>query len=59
MQSIHITEYTGPEGYKLGELPAPVIEDVRDVLIKVHGASVNPIDVKVASGVMKGIVSHT
>jgi NADPH:quinone reductase-like Zn-dependent oxidoreductase len=58
MQSIHITEYTSPDGYKLGELPAPAIEDPRDVLVKVHAASVNPIDVKVANGAMKSIVSQ-
>lgn len=53
MQSIYINTYSEPNGYQLGELAKPVIEDDRDVLIKVHAGSVNPIDVKMASGVLK------
>jgi NADPH:quinone reductase-like Zn-dependent oxidoreductase len=53
MQSIHINTYSEPKGYQLGELAKPVIEDDRDVLIKVHAGSVNPVDVKMAKGVMK------
>lgn len=53
MQSYHINTYAEPKGYQLGELPKPVIEDDHDVLIKVHAGSVNPVDVKLASGILK------
>ncbi|KAH8698685.1 putative alcohol dehydrogenase [Talaromyces proteolyticus] len=53
MQSYHINTYSEPKGYQLGELPKPVIENDRDIIIKVHAGSVNPVDVKLASGVMK------
>lgn len=56
MHSINISKYTTPENYELGELPAPTVEDPKDVVIKVHAASVNPIDVKKASGVTKMVL---
>ncbi|GFG06162.1 2-methylene-furan-3-one reductase [Aspergillus udagawae] len=37
----------------LSELPKPEIQDPKGVLIKVHAASVNPIDVKKADGILK------
>lgn len=55
MQSYHINGYARPQGYELGQLPRPEIENATEVLIKVHAASVNPIDVKMASGALKMI----
>lgn len=57
MQSYHIKDYSNPSGYELGELPKPEIENANEVLIKVHAASVNPIDVKMASGATKIMTS--
>ncbi|OKL64467.1 hypothetical protein UA08_00997 [Talaromyces atroroseus] len=57
MQSYHINTYSTPQGYELGQLPRPEIENADEVLIKVHAASVNPIDVKMASGAAKMIIS--
>ncbi|EED21397.1 alcohol dehydrogenase, putative [Talaromyces stipitatus ATCC 10500] len=57
MQSYYINNYTPPQGYELGELPRPEIENVMEVLIKVHAASVNPIDVKMAGGATKMMTS--
>lgn len=53
MYSINISKYTTPENYELSELPAPTVEDPKDIIIKVHAASINPIDVKKASGASK------
>lgn len=53
MRSLNTTSYSAPSGYQVSDLPAPKISDPRDVLIKVHAASINPIDVKKASGMLK------
>jgi NADPH:quinone reductase-like Zn-dependent oxidoreductase len=53
MLSINIPAYSKPSGYQLSELPKPEIQDPKDVLIKVHAASINPIDVKKADGILK------
>ncbi|RHZ59239.1 NADP-dependent oxidoreductase [Aspergillus thermomutatus] len=53
MLSINIPTYAKPSGYELSELPKPQIQDPQDVLIKVNAASVNPIDVKKADGILK------
>ena len=53
MRSIHISRHTTPDQYELGEVPSLVVESPTDILIKVHAASINPIDVKKASGVTK------
>ena len=45
--------YTDPLGYQLSELPRPVVTEPTDVVIRVHAASVNPIDVKKAAGILK------
>lgn len=53
MLSLNTLTYSPPSGYQLSELPKPVLEDSNDVIIKVHAASINPIDVKRASGILK------
>jgi hypothetical protein len=53
MRAIALPEYCKPDKYDIGTLPTPVIGNPDDVLIKVHAASINPIDVKLASGVAK------
>ena len=57
MESYHITDYAQPQGYQFSQLPRPEIENAAEVLIKVHAASVNPIDVKMASGAVKMMTS--
>ncbi|KAL5337467.1 chaperonin 10-like protein [Aspergillus crustosus] len=56
MLSLNIPTYSRPSGYQLSDLPKPVLQDSHDVIIKVHAASINPIDVKKASGVLKMMV---
>ncbi|ETN40199.1 uncharacterized protein HMPREF1541_04475 [Cyphellophora europaea CBS 101466] len=53
MQCITAPRYTSPAAYELTTLPRPEVTDANDVLIQVHAASVNPIDVKKASGALK------
>ncbi|KAF7590655.1 hypothetical protein BBP40_002546 [Aspergillus hancockii] len=53
MLSLNTPAYSKPSGYILSELPKPGISDPKDVIIRVHAASVNPIDVKKADGVLK------
>ncbi|KAK6362352.1 hypothetical protein TWF730_006046 [Orbilia blumenaviensis] len=47
------TGYGRPSTYELGDLPKPTISTPDNVLIKVHAASLNPIDMRYAEGTMK------
>lgn len=53
MLSVCIPSYTKPPGYGLAKFTKPVVDGATDVVIKVHAASINPIDVKRADGLMK------
>ncbi|OQV01303.1 hypothetical protein CLAIMM_06684 [Cladophialophora immunda] len=53
MLCVTVPSYTDPSGYQLSELPRPAVTEPTDVVIRVHAASINPIDVKKASGVLK------
>lgn len=53
MLSLNTTHYSSPSEYRVSELPKPVLDNRDDVIVKVHAASINPIDVKKASGIMK------
>ncbi|KAL1875613.1 hypothetical protein Plec18167_005549 [Paecilomyces lecythidis] len=53
MLSVGVSSYSKPAEYQLLELPRPEITDPKDVIIKVHAASVNPVDLKKAEGVFK------
>lgn len=55
MKSLYLTEYTKPNAFHISSFPKPQINGPHDVLIKVHAASINPIDVKLASGMMASI----
>ncbi|KAF3915513.1 Zeta-crystallin [Orbilia brochopaga] len=50
------TGYGRPSTYKLGEQPKPTVSNPDEVLIKVHAASLNPIDMRYAEGTMKFII---
>jgi NADPH:quinone reductase-like Zn-dependent oxidoreductase len=56
MLSVTAPKYTAPSGYELSTLPRPSIVDATDILIKVHAASINPIDVKKADGAFSRII---
>lgn len=59
MLSINISKHATPQNYELSELPAPTVDDPNDIVIKVHAASVNPIDVKKASGASKMVLKDS
>ena len=52
MKAIRIHAYGGPEQLRLEEAPQPKAESGK-VLVRIHAASVNPIDFKLASGNMR------
>lgn len=56
MLSINIPKHTTPDQYELGEVPSLVVDRPTDILIKVQAASINPIDVKKASGATKAVL---
>jgi NADPH:quinone reductase-like Zn-dependent oxidoreductase len=49
MRAIALTKFCTPSEYNLGTLPVPKITKPDELLIRVHAASVNPADVKLAS----------
>ncbi|KAM3512392.1 hypothetical protein MY11210_003958 [Beauveria gryllotalpidicola] len=59
MLSITAPKYTKPDGYQRSEVAKPAVAQPTDVLIRVHAASINPIDVKKADGLMKMAVHDT
>jgi NADPH:quinone reductase-like Zn-dependent oxidoreductase len=59
MQSLTSPSYTSPANYTLSILSTPSISSPDDVLIKVHAASINPIDVKKAAGLTRMMESAT
>ena len=57
-QAWQIHEYSGSSGLDLAqEKLIPSIVSPRDVLVKVHAASVNPIDVQMAAGYGRNLIN--
>jgi NADPH:quinone reductase-like Zn-dependent oxidoreductase len=59
MRAIVLSKYVKPAEYNLASVPVPTINKEDEVLIKVHAASVNPVDVKMAAGAMKAMLNAT
>lgn len=57
MQAFIIDRYGKKEPGRIGEVPEPALRD-DDVLVKVHAASVNPLDAKIKSGEFKLILPY-
>jgi NADPH:quinone reductase-like Zn-dependent oxidoreductase len=55
MKAIRVYAYGGPEQLRLEEAPQPRVESGK-VLVRIHAASVNPIDFKLAFGNMRQIM---
>jgi NADPH:quinone reductase-like Zn-dependent oxidoreductase len=53
MRGIGITTYSKPDQYQLLDFETPSVTGPKDVLIQVRAASINPIDVKKAAGMLK------
>jgi NADPH:quinone reductase-like Zn-dependent oxidoreductase len=53
MLSITTPSYLDPSGYQLSTLPRPIVSEPTEVVIQVYAASINPIDLKLAAGLLK------
>ena len=53
MLAVTIGTFADPSGYQLSTVPRPEVTDETDVVIRVHAASINPVDVKKAAGAFK------
>lgn len=58
MLAVVASKYTDPSGYELDNVDTLVVQEDKDVVIRVHAASVNPVDVKMASGVFKIVLAQ-
>lgn len=57
MQAVRMHEYGGPEVLKLEEAPRPD-PATGEVLVRVHGAGINPIDWKIRAGLIRAGIPH-
>ena len=55
MRAARIHAYGDPEEFRIDDVPRPTVGD-KDVLIRVHATSVNPVDFKIRSGAQRGVV---
>lgn len=53
MTALALSNYGKPSEYNIATLPVPKVSKPYEMLVKVHAAAVNPIDVKLASGLGK------
>ncbi|MFZ5896133.1 MAG: NADP-dependent oxidoreductase [Myxococcota bacterium] len=58
MKAVRIHEYGGPEVLTYEDAPRPLPWS-NEVLVRVHASGVNPIDWKVRSGQLRGMLEHT
>jgi NADPH:quinone reductase-like Zn-dependent oxidoreductase len=49
MKALIVDRYGGNDGVRAGEMPDPELRD-DDVLVQIHAASVNPLDLKIRDG---------
>jgi len=49
MRALALSKRCTPEGYQIATLPVPRIQSEHEILVKVKAASINPIDVFMAS----------
>ncbi len=57
MKVVYINQYGGRDELRFGELPNPTLQN-NDVLIKVHAASVNPVDWKIREGYLQKRITY-
>jgi NADPH:quinone reductase-like Zn-dependent oxidoreductase len=57
MKAVRINAYGGPEQLRYEEVPIPQL-GVGQVLVRVHAASVNPIDTKLATGMKRPVLNN-
>jgi NADPH:quinone reductase-like Zn-dependent oxidoreductase len=59
MRAIALSQFSKPANYNIASLPVPAINKPNELLIKVHAASINPVDVKMASPQVGGMMDTT
>jgi NADPH:quinone reductase-like Zn-dependent oxidoreductase len=57
IEAFYIRKYGGPEMLERGEFPRPALGP-RDVRIRVHAASVNPLDWRIREGQLKALLPY-
>jgi len=57
MQAFVVERYGNNEGVRAIELPEPAVGE-RDVLVRIHAASVNPVDFKIREGKLKPVLRY-
>lgn len=58
MRAVTAPKFTDPSGYELSEVEAPTVSQPTDVIVQIHAASINPVDVKLAAGAFKIALSE-
>lgn len=58
MLSLTTASYAPPASYELTEQPLPTVINPDDVVFKIHAASINPVDVKLAAGAFKQVLKQ-
>lgn len=59
MLSLTAPRYTSPSNFTLSRLPVPALSSPTDVLVKVHATSINPGEIRRASGQLKVFLAST
>lgn len=59
MLSLTALRYTTPANFTLSQLPVPALSSPTDVLVRVHATSINPGELRRASGQLKVFMSST
>lgn len=57
MKAVVLDRYGNIDGVRAGEVPDPELRD-DDVLVQIHAASVNPLDLKILEGKLKAILPY-
>src|SRR3989454_2683891 len=57
MKAFIVDRYGSSDGVRAGEMPDPELRD-DDVLVQIHAASVNPVDLKIRDGKLKLILPY-
>lgn len=50
MRALVLSKYSKPSEYNVATIPTPEISKSDELLVKIHAAAVNPIDVGMATG---------
>lgn len=57
MRAWQIHRYGSPEVFQLSDIPKPIC-GARDVLVRIHATSVNPVDFKIRAGLQRGLIRY-